>query len=175
MQRGSRNVRTGTALSCLLKSGKTLFCCPICDEVRPFATICNQLTVAIRHHVTKYERHEFMCDEISCRRRACIVDLVASCKGGGTACPNAPLCSGKLIELYSVSRLYSQLVYFKSLFDISYHFTNGPQLSIEHQTRLISSIPYETRLFLERQIHIIQAVINQSDFGIIQLKKLFSA
>ena len=25
MQRGSRNVRTGTALSCLLKSGKTLF------------------------------------------------------------------------------------------------------------------------------------------------------
>ncbi len=89
--------------------------CPDCSATYNPAYVCNQIDAFVRKHISNYYSMELQCSDPSCghesrqllfRRRVCCVN------------PNVK-CNNRVDQKHSAAQLYNQLVYYRSLFDVS--------------------------------------------------------
>ncbi|KAI8579056.1 hypothetical protein K450DRAFT_175568 [Umbelopsis ramanniana AG] len=86
--------------------------CPngLCKEVIMFHSLRTQLMTAIRSHIRRYYDGWLVCDDTSCGNRTRMMSVF------GRRCLNEG-CRGYMTPEYSDKMLYTQLLYFSSMFD----------------------------------------------------------
>ncbi|OLY81429.1 DNA polymerase alpha catalytic subunit [Smittium mucronatum] len=93
-----------------------------CNATPISSNIVTQLTLAIRKQITKFQMSDFECGEPGCNHRTKNVNLNFTFVNGinvGPRCPRFDVgCGGTLHRIYTERKLYNQLLYFSSLFDI---------------------------------------------------------
>eukprot|EP01050_Picozoa_sp_SAG11_P008871 SAG11_NODE_802_length_7105_cov_1.831573_8_plen_205_part_00 len=77
--------------------------------------LCNRLTAAVRHYVSRYYSAPYVCEEQSCRFET--QDVAASEAGHAPESQPCPLCSATMHKALSAQDLYNQLSYLRYLFD----------------------------------------------------------
>ncbi|KAJ3337924.1 DNA-directed DNA polymerase alpha catalytic subunit pol1 [Gonapodya sp. JEL0774] len=84
---------------------------PECKQIMQMPSLLAQLLDAIRSHVSRYEIRWHVCDDLGCKKRTLAVSVY------GRRCP-IPGCRGQMNMEYSDAALYTQLIYYDSLFDV---------------------------------------------------------
>jgi DNA polymerase alpha subunit A len=91
---------------CVFYSPEASLACPVCDQIPK--TMKLRLLKSIRKFVLKYYESWYICSEGDCQARTRNISVLSS------QCTRDD-CSGKMVNEYSDTSLYNQLLYFKSL------------------------------------------------------------
>jgi len=96
---------------------------PGCSATFKSAYLCNKLTIAIRQYIDKYYTMRLVCDDISCPVAESGTFQILTC---GNKCLDQ-YCRGTLRPSYSDSELYTQITYFRMLFDMTHAVKQLPE------------------------------------------------
>lgn len=97
--------------------------CSACGEKHSAARLHNALALALRAHVKDYYTAPLQCEEQSCRESSRSLSVHVSRDDAGLplfpAC-TVPRCKGRMCKTVTERALHSQLLFFKSLFDVKW-------------------------------------------------------
>ena len=83
----------------------------------------NALALAIRKQVKAYYTAGLRCEEVSCRDQSRGLSThEASSDAGAAPFPpcTVPRCKGRMLKLHSDQKLHTQLLFYKTLFDLTW-------------------------------------------------------
>jgi len=102
-------------------SGAKALLCAHCNAPYTLARLHNALSLAIRREVGAYHSAPLECDEPSCRSISRGLSVHVSFDDAGSllfpAC-TVPCCKGRMRKTFSEADLHTQLVFYRTLFDI---------------------------------------------------------
>jgi len=145
----------------------------------------NALHSHFRAYVQRYYRRELQCDDPVCHHRT-RAHFSKRCPVTG--------CQGSLVPMYPASKLYEQLSYYKSCFDLDeaiHRFSNEKKKREEsYKVRSrgdpnaerpipmledpLSAVPVEARPRLQRLHRFVDSLMNSSRHNFVNLSDLFS-
>ncbi|KAF9908957.1 DNA-directed DNA polymerase alpha catalytic subunit pol1 [Linnemannia zychae] len=115
--------------------------CLSCGAIAQRASVCMQLTNAIRKHIQKYYHGWVVCDDQGCRNRTRMVSVV------GRRCLVEECKTGRMHREYSDTSLYTQLSFFSHIFDINkilekvdFEHNGAVRVQIEQNRDLIGAL-----------------------------------
>ena len=106
--------------------GARALACSGCNKPYDTARLQNALTLAIRQELSNYYTAALQCDEPSCREQSRTLSThIARDEAGMPLFPKCtvPRCQGKMLKTYTDKQLHTQLLYYKSLFDVAWAHT----------------------------------------------------
>ncbi|KAF9923095.1 DNA polymerase alpha catalytic subunit [Linnemannia zychae] len=162
-----RNCQSMYSCSALMmeKDGVSYFGlqCPSCGDIIQAASASIQLTNAIRKYIHKYYLGWIICDDQGCRNRTRMVSVL------GRRCP-VEGCNGNMHREYSDGSLYTQLLFFKHIFNIKkvlekidFEKDGAVEVLINNNKKLIETLEMCANKYM-----------NKNARGYVDLSQLFS-
>ncbi|XP_033119807.1 DNA polymerase alpha catalytic subunit-like [Anneissia japonica] len=132
------------------------------------AQIKNQLRMMVRRCVTKYYDGWLVCEDTSCNHRTRCVPI--NPQRHGLPCP---VCQRALLKPeYTSKALYTQLRYFKFIFDAHRAIQSNKDKSL---TKPIFERNLEARSTYDRLLQMTESTIQQSGYSEVNLSRLFES
>jgi DNA polymerase alpha subunit A len=97
--------------------------CGTCSVKHDTERLRNALALAIRKQVKAYYTAGLRCEEVSCRDQSRGLSThEASSDAGAAPFPpcTVPRCKGRMLKLHSDQKLHTQLLFYKTLFDLTW-------------------------------------------------------
>ena len=139
-------------------------CCSSCGHIANWQALAIRVTKDVRMHIKNYYNYWLICDEPSCGNRTKQTSVL------NHLCMK-PNCRGMMQQEYSDSNLYTQIMYYSTLFDVK-RFLKKQSTSLEKQT--MESVCYAHADAFSSLHGTVQAYLENCSRAFVDFKTVFS-
>ena len=151
--------------------------CEGCGASYGLSRLQNALSVAVRGEVGAYYSAPLQCDEPSCKECSHGISThVARDEAGMPLFPacTVPRCKGKMCKSYTDKALHTQLLFYKSLFDLKWSREKVEQDNKRRTEKIsVPQLEIEEEQALERLTHQANISLQSSAFHTVDFAQLF--